>query len=291
MNLNNIIIYTIYYTNCLNMNIFVNYRYRLISYITLYENIDTVELIKSIKKLSKSNNNIFIIRECDTSDANDNCIYFTIQNNILKINYSHIFYDGYSIWLISQKIDQIYKNEIKNYTFKIYDNNHSALKLVTNTIKSLPKKNIKNILYNSLTENKITKNKIKILKTDLNEISTKEITRYLLDKLEIKGYCLILNARKQYKEYENVLGNLIYYSGTLSKNSDIRTHLQKNKNKTSLQQKLNNTYPNGFVVNSYLNFTLPSFAKQFTPPIVRSDNYIRIHPINNNEKYIIVDYS
>jgi hypothetical protein len=272
------------------MNIFFNYRLTLST--TLYENTDVNKLIKSIKKLSKSNNNIFIIGKCESSDVNDNCIYFTIQNNILKINYSHIFYDGYSIWLIFQKIDKVYKNEIKNYTFKIYDNDYSTLKIVINTIKLLPKINIKNV-YNSLIKNKIIKTKIiktkiKILKTDLNEMSTKEIMHYLVDKLELKEYCLIINARKQHNEYENVLGNLLYYSGNLNKKTDIRTQLQNNKNKISLQQKLNSV-PTGLLVNSYLNFTLPSFSKYFTPPIP-SDNYIVIHPVNNNEKYILVDY-
>ena len=45
-------------------------------------------------------------------------------------------------------------------------------------------------------------------------------------------------------------------------------------------------------INSYLNFKLPSFTKYFSPPHVNihNGNYILIHPVNNNEKYIIVDY-
>ena len=191
------------------MNILFNFRVILSA--TLHENIDANKIIKSIKKISKSNNNIFIVEEFhDISDVINNCIYFTIQNNILKINFSHIFYDGYSIFFILHKIDQIYKDEIDNYIFNIYYPNYSKFKVVINSIKLLPKINIKNV-YNSLIKNKITKNKItknkiiktkiKILKTNLNELSTREVIDYLLDKHVLKEYCLIINARKLYNDY------------------------------------------------------------------------------------------
>jgi hypothetical protein len=274
------------------MNILFNFRVSL--FFTLHENVDVNKLIKSIKKLSESNDNIFIIIESNTSDVHDNRIYFTLQNNILKINCSHIFYDGYSIWLICQKIQAVYNNEIKNYTFKIYDKaEYSTLNLVTNTINLLPKINIKK-LYNSLIKSKFIKTKIKILKTNLNEISTKEIIHYLVGKLQLEEYCLLVNARKQYKEYENVLGNLIYFSENLNKKIDIRrhlrTHLQKSINKKSIEQKINNTVPNGLLINSYLNFTIPSFARDITVINPICSNYILIHPVNINEKYILVDY-
>ena len=86
MNLNNIIIYTIYYTNCLNMNIFVNYRYRLISYITLYENIDTVELIKSktshIKQFNfiPISNNFYYVENEYLSKLQKNAMYKILHN-------------------------------------------------------------------------------------------------------------------------------------------------------------------------------------------------------------------
>ena len=97
------------------MNVLFNHRLTLS--LTLDEKTDVNKLIKSIKQLSKSNGNIFIIGKCESSDVNDNCIYFTIQNNILKFNFSHIFYDGYSIWLIFQKIQAVYENEIHPYLF------------------------------------------------------------------------------------------------------------------------------------------------------------------------------
>jgi hypothetical protein len=246
------------------------------------------KLIKSIKKLSKSNDSIFIVGEFHyISDVNDNCIYFSIKNNILKINFSHIFYDGYSIFFILHKIDQIYKGEIDNYIFNIYDSSYSKFKVVINNIKLLPKINLK-IVYDYVMKNGKNKKRIKILKTNLNELSTREVIHYLLDKHVLKEYCLIINARKLYNEYENVLGNLVYFSGTLSKDDEIRKSLQK-KEEASLEKKLNNTFPNGLLVNSYLNFMLPSFVKYFKPP-VPCGNYIIIHPKNNDEKYILVDY-
>jgi hypothetical protein len=274
------------------MNILFDYR--LTYKFTLHDNddININKIIKSIKKLSKSNNNIFIVGEFHhISDVNDNCIYFTIQNNILKINFSHIFYDGYSIFFILDKIDQIYKDEIDNYIFNIYDPNYSRFKVVVNNIKLLPRINLKAVYDYYVMENKKNKKRIKILKTNFNEeVSTKDIIYYLfLDNIiNMKNYCLIVNARKLYNEYENVLGNLVYFSDNLNKDNDIRKSLQKKK-KMSLEKKLNNAFPNGLLVNSYLNFILPSFVKYLKPP-VPCGNYIVIHPKNNDEKYILVDY-
>jgi len=266
------------------MNVFFDFRVTLD--FTLNDNIDINKLIKSIKKLNKVNDNLIILRECNTSDVNDSHIYITIENNNFKLNFSHIYYDGYSIILITQKIDQIYKDEIKNYKFIIYDLNYSRLKLVTNNIRILTQLTLKNI-YKSLIKKK-NKIIIKILKTKLNEVSTKEIIYYILNKFEIENYCLVLNARKIYNEYENVLGNLVYFSQILNKNDEIRQILQ-NDDKISLEKKLNNSVPNGLLINSYLNFNLPSFLKYLKAPVF-CNNYIIIHPVNTYEKYILVEY-
>lgn len=84
------------------------------------------------------------------------------------------------------------------------------------------------------------------------------------------------------------MGNLVYFSGTINKNDEIRKSIQEKK-EISLETKLNNTFPNVVLVNSYLNFMLPSFLKYLKPP-VPCGNYIVIHPRNNDEKYILVDY-
>ena len=193
---------------------------------------------------------------------------------------------------ILQKIDQIYKDEIENYKFDFYDNKYSNLNLIKNSIKIIPRYNYKNLYYAFLK--KRNKKTIKILKTTFNELSTKEITHYLVDRLKIENYCLTLNARKKYTEYEGVLGNLIYYTGILNKNTNIniKKNMDNKKNNYSMEELINSSCSPTLQINSYLNFKLPSFIKYFSPPNVsiHNGNYIFIHPINNNEKYIIVDY-
>ena len=257
--------------------------------VLLYDNVDITKLLNSIKKIIKTNN-IFKIKKCDTSDRKDCNIYIFIKNNTLTFNFSHLYYDGYSITFILEKIDQIYKDEIENYTFKIYDNDYSTLKLITNSIRMLPSFNYK-IIYYSLYK-KRNKKTIKILKTTFNELSTKEITHYLVDRLKIENYCLTLNARKKYTEYEGVLGNLVYFTGILNKNRDINEKIQNTKTNYSIEKVINNKFAPTLQINSYLNFKSPSFVKYFSPPhnSIINGNYILIHPINNDEKYIIVDY-
>ena len=255
----------------------------------LHDDTNINKVIKSIQKISKLNDNTFIIGNCHDKNVNDKHVYIDIKNKKMMINFSHIYYDGYSIYFILHTIDQIYKDEIDNYIFNVYETNYSKFKIFINNIKLLPKINLK-VAYDYVTKNKKNKKRIKILKTEFNgEISTKDIMYYLIDKIKIKKYCLLLNARKHFSEYENYLGNLVYFSGTINKDDgEIRKSIQEKK-EISLKTKLNNTVPNGLLVNSYLNFTLPSFVKYFKPP-VPCGNYIVIHPRNNDEKYILVDY-
>jgi hypothetical protein len=278
------------------MNFLFNYRVTLS--IIINNDVDRDKLVKSITKLSKANNNLLIIGECLTSDAGDKHLYINIQNKKPTFNFSHLFYDGHSIHLILNKIDQIYKGEIDNHKFNIYDPNYSKFKIFINNIKLLPIVNLKT-LYNIVNKNINRKKRIKILKTKFNEeVSTKEIMHYLIenvDNIKITKYCLFFNARKKFNEYENYLGNLVYWSRTFNKNDDIKkvSYIQKDNNKeTNIENILNNTFPNGLMINSYLNFTLPSFVTSLKPPTVTSNqiDQIIIHPKNNDKKYIIVDY-
>lgn len=272
------------------MNFYFNYRMN--RQYMLYDNIDLNKLIKSIKTLNKINK-IFKLEKCSTSDENDDQIYIFIENNQLTINYSHLLYDGYSIFLILEKIDQIYKNEIENYKFKIYNSKPSFIASCYNNIKML--NNIKsNLNYENIYTfffKKINKKTIKIVKTKFNILSSKEIIHHVVDKLGIRDYCLVINARKIYKEYENVLGNLIYFSNTINKNQDIKSVLENDK-KSSLEKKLNNTIPNALLINSYVQMIAPSFVKHVivpTPPRFKG-KYMTIQPINNDKKYVVVDY-
>jgi hypothetical protein len=143
----------------------------------------------------------------------------------------------------------------------------------------LPSFNYK-IIYYSLYK-KRNKKTIKILKTTFNELSTKEITHYLVDRLKIENYCLTLNARKKYTEYEGVLGNLVYFTGILNKNRDINEKIQNTKTNYSIEKVINNKFAPTLQINSYLNFKSPSFVKYFSPPhnSIINGNYILIHPI------------
>lgn len=114
------------------------FNYRVTQSLILNNDVDRDKLVKSITKLSKANDNLFIIGECLTSDAGDKHIYINIQNKKLTFNFSHIFYDGYSIYVILNKIDQIYKGEIDNHKFNIYHPNYSKFKIFINNIKLLP---------------------------------------------------------------------------------------------------------------------------------------------------------
>ena len=264
------------------MNAFFNYRVDLNS--TLCDNVNIDKLIKSIRTLNKINK-IFKLEKCSTSDVNDNQIYIFIENGFLTCNFSHLHYDGYSISLIFNKIDQIYKDEIKNYKFNIYNSKFNLIEFCYNNIILLSKLNYKNAYNFIFKKNKKT---IKIAKTNFNKLSSKEIIQNVVDKLGIKKYCLVLNARKIYNEYENVLGNLVYISNPININEDIRS-VVGNDEKNSLEKKLNSTVPNAFLINSYLNFVLPSYVKKLSLSSVLG-NFMMIHPINNDEKYIVVDY-
>jgi hypothetical protein len=269
------------------------YYTRVNIFFSLHDNVDVTKLIKSIKILNKTNKFLKIEEFDATYNNKEDCnIYFFIKNNTFNVSFSHLYYDGYSIGFIFKKIDQIYKDEIENYKFDFYDDNYSKLNLIKNTIKIIPRYNYKNLYYAFFK--KQNKKTIKILKTTLNELSTKEIVHYLVDRLKIENYCLTLNARKKYTEYEGVLGNLVHYSGILNKNTNIKhtSHSTRNNKNDSIEKLINSSCPQTLQINSYLNFKLPSFLKYFFPKNVDifSGNYILIHPVNNNEKYIIVDY-
>lgn len=267
------------------------YNRRLDFYFILNDKVDKDKLIKSIKILNKKNKIIKIAKANITQSCTNKKIYIIIENNNFIVNFSHLFYDAYSINLVLQKIDEIYKTdgvckgEIKNYKFKFYDLDVSLVDYLYNNIKILYRADYKNI-YNLLV--KKNKKTIKILKSNFVNLSTSEILYYIINKFKIQQYCLVVNARKIFAEYENCLGNLVYVSNIINKNQEIRTILEKDVN-TSLE-KLLNTIPSILMINSYLSFLLPSFIKSFTMDITSFGNLIFIYPLNLDDKYIIFDY-
>jgi len=285
-----IIIIKFYNNEQTNMNFLYN-RCEYFYYI-LNDNVDKNKLIKSIKLLNKKIKIIKITKEKILESSMDKNIYIIIKYNNFIVNFSHLFYDAYSINLILKKIDEIYKMNdiskynIKNNEFKFYNLDYSLLNYLSNNIKLFCKADYKNI-YNILVKKK-NKKKIKILKNNFKNVTTSEIIYYIINKLNIQEYCLLVNARKIYPKYNNYLGNFIYFSDIIKKEDEIRTILEKDNN-ISLE-KLLNTLPKTLMINSYLNFLLPSFIKSFTIDISSIGNLIFIYPLNMDDKYIIIDY-
>jgi hypothetical protein len=97
------------------------YNRRLDFYFILNDKVDKDKLIKSIKILNRKNKIIKIAKANITQSCTNKKIYIIIENNNFIVNFSHLFYDAYSINLVLQKIDEIYKmdgvckGEIKNY--------------------------------------------------------------------------------------------------------------------------------------------------------------------------------
>jgi hypothetical protein len=267
------------------------YNRRLDFYFILNNKVDKDKLIKSINIINKKNKIIKLAKANITQSCSNKKIYIIIEDNNFIVNFSHLFYDAYSINLVLQKIDEIYKTdgvckgEIKNYKFKFYDLDVSLINYLFNNVKILYRADYKNV-YNLLV--KKNKKTIKILKSNFKTLTTSEIIYYINKKLNIQEYCLVVNARKIFAEYENCLGNLVYVSNIINKEDEIRTILEKDVN-TSLE-KLLNTIPKTLMINSYLSFLLPSFIKSFTMDITSFGNLIFIYPLNMDEKYIVFDY-
>jgi hypothetical protein len=263
------------------------YNRRLDFNFKLQKNIDNLKLINSIKLLILNNNFIYLVKNKKkfSNDALNKNIYILIIKKKFIVNFSHLFYDAYSINLIIQKIDEIYKDEIKDFKFNFYSLNTNFINYYYNNIKMIANVNCKNLIKVVTKKKKLT---FKILKDKMNNLSSSEIINYIINKFKIENYCLVVNARKIFKEYENILGNLIYISNKINKDEDIRSILEKDVDRklTSLL----NTIPNTLLINSYLSFNLPSFIKMFKMEITSFGNVIFIYPLNLDNKYIIIDY-
>ena len=97
------------------------YNRRLDFHFILNDKVDKDKLIKSINVLNKKNKIIKLAKANITQSCTNKKIYIIIEDNNFIVNFSHLFYDAYSINLVLQKIDEIYKmggickGEIKKY--------------------------------------------------------------------------------------------------------------------------------------------------------------------------------
>lgn len=262
------------------MNIIYNRRIEF--KIILKKYLVTNSIKKIILNLGKENE--FIKYKKDNNkkyDALSNMIYFYFIDNLLIINFSHLYYDAYSIFFILNKLDQIYKNEILNYKFQIYEINKSNYEYIKNYIKI-----IKNIPLNNILNIFLNKNK-KSFKIKKKELSNSEIIKYILTKLKINKYCLVVNARKKFNDCESILRNYIYITKTLDINDNIREVISNDNDEYN---DLINRIPECIMINSYLGFTLPSFSDDLEFNMTTIGNLVLIHPNNENSDYIKIDY-
>lgn len=257
----------------------------------LNDNADKEKIINSINRLEK--NNQYIKYEDKVGGIGTNkTLSFIIKNDILYVSWSHLYYDMYSVLFVLSKIDEIYKGEIKTFTFSYY--NHSVYQFVRNDIKFF--KNIKHIYKNvfhfrhcnNIKKIKIPKNKFK------SSPSTSEILKYILNELNIDEYNITVNLRKIYPEYKEHLGMLSCLSENIEKNDDLHDYLKKLSQKTLEENLFNNFYIKP-CITSLLHIKVASFIdeKKIVKDICNI-KYIKetiiILPENTSERYIRADY-
>ena len=86
----------------------------------LHKNIDKKKIIISIQRLEK--NNEYIKYEDKIGGLGTNkTLSFIIKDDVLIVSWSHLYYDMYSIKFVLSKIDDVYHDKIKTFTFKYYN--------------------------------------------------------------------------------------------------------------------------------------------------------------------------
>lgn len=202
----------------------------------------------------------------------------------MNINFSHLYYDAYSIFKILEIIDNIYLDKISSCPeLNIYKFNNSFITSIYNNIKLVKSFNIKCAIDYFYKRNRKSY-KINIKK--IKNLSNTEIIKFILEKLDINEYCLIINARKIFTEFNNKIGNIIYISQNIKIDDNIRDILDKDKKYTL--DTLINRFGNSVLVNSYLGFNLPSFIKKINTKDYVFSNQIFIHPLTKD--YLYFDY-
>ena len=257
----------------------------------LHKNADQNKIIKSIRQLEK--NNEYIKYEDKIGGIGTNkTLSFIIKNNTLIVSWSHLYYDMYSIKFVLSKIDDIYQDKLKTYTFKYYK--HSLYQFVKDDIQIF--KNIKHMCKDAFHVHHCNKKKyINIPKNKLQTpLSSSEIFKNILDKLNIDEFNITVNLRKLYPEYNEQLGMLSCLPAVLKKNDNLQNFLKKMSRKP-LEENLLNKYQVTSCITSLLNMKVPSFIDEtkVVKDICDIKYYketIIILPENTNEKYIRAVY-
>jgi hypothetical protein len=260
---------------------------RFILEFQLHKDADQKKIIKSIKRLEQ--NNQYIKYEDKVGGIGTNkTLSFIIKDGALIISWSHLYYDMYSIKFVLSKIDEVYHDKIKTFTFKYYK--HDFYQFVKDDIQIF--KNIKHICKDAFRVHHCDKKKIiKIPKNKLKSpISSSEIFKYILNELNIDDYNITVNLRRIYPEYNEQLGMLSCMSTVIKKNDDLQHYLKKLSRKP-LEENLLNNYHLKPCITSLLNMKVPSFIdeKKIVKDVCDIKYYketIIILPENTDEKYI-----
>jgi hypothetical protein len=202
----------------------------------------------------------------------------------MNINFSHIYYDAYSIFTILEIIDNIYLEKTRSCPkLNIYKLNNSLILNIYNNIQLINYISINNVFKFFNKRNKKTY-KIKI--DNIKNLSNQEIIKFILKKLNINECCLYVNARKIFPELNNKIGNLVYISNNFKIDDNIRNILNEDKKYTLdyLMYKLGKST----LINSYLGFNLPSFVKKLNTDELLFSNTIFIYPLTKD--YLYFDY-
>lgn len=153
-----------------------------------------------------------------------------------------------------------------------------------NNFNLLKQISIKNT-YDYITKN--NKKTFKIKKKDIENLSNSELIKKIISKHNIIEFCMIVNGRKIFNEFENLLGNIIFITENINVNDNIRDKLNYYLDKNILN--LFNSLPGAFLINSYIGFQNPSFVKKFNMEINLFGNLLFIYPYNNDENFIMYD--
>jgi len=257
----------------------------------LHKNIDKKKIIISIQRLEK--NNEYIKYEDKIGGLGTNkTLSFIIKDDALIVSWSHLYYDMYSIKFVLSKIDDVYHDKIKTFTFKYYK--HDFYQFVKDDIHIF--KNIKHMCKDAFHVHHCDKKKIiKIPKNKLKlPISSSEIFKYILNELNIDEYNITVNLRRIYPEYDEQLGMLSCLPAVIKKNDDLQHYLKKLSRKT-LEENLLNNYQLKTCITSLLNMKVPSFIdeKKIVKDVCDIKYYketIIVLPENTDEKYIRAVY-
>ena len=92
-------------------------------------------------------------------------------------------------------------------------------------------------------------------------LSSSEIFKYILDKLNIHDYNMTINLRKLYPEYNEHLGMLSCMSEVVKKNDDVH-HFLKKMSRKPMEENLLQRYHLKPCITSLLNMKVASFIDE-----------------------------